>query len=196
MSGAPKLRHSGERSMLAAVLIAAAVALGAAPDGRDGESVESLLHEERPDVFLAKATLQQYLERVARQDWNGVRRLTHPKALATIASRARRGESDDLAPWSEDDHLGTFALKSARSAAPGIVLVEVAERGEAATYALFKSHGSWLVGAKEFGAHLGDLSDESIRARYPGWVDHEALTQARRVERSARRAERPAPRHR
>ena len=181
--------------MFAAVLIAAAVLAGSPPEGRD-ESVESLLHEEKPDVFLAKATLQQYLERVARQDWNGVRRLTHPKALAAIAARARRGEFDDLAPWSEDVHLGTFALKTARSAAPGIVLVEVAERGEAAAYVLFKSHGSWLVGAKEFGARLDDLSDESIRARYPGWVDHQALTQARRAERSARRAERPPARHR
>jgi hypothetical protein len=177
-------------------LFASAVLPGPAPEARDGESVQSLLNEESPDVFLARVTLQQYLERVARQDWDGVRRLTHPKALAGIGMHARRGESDDLAPWDTGDRLDKFALKGARSAAPGIVLVEIAEGGEAATYILFKSHGSWLVGDKEFGARLGDLSDESIRARYPGWVDHQALTQARRAERSARRAERAGARHR
>jgi hypothetical protein len=177
-------------------LVASAVPATPASAGQDGESVQSLLHEESPDVFLARATLQQYLERVMRQDWDGVRRLTHPKALVAGAARARRGESDDLAPWDADDHLGGFALKSARPAAPGIVLIEVAERGEVATYVLFKSHGSWLVGAKEFGAHPDDFSNESIRARYPGWVDHQALTQARRTERSARRAERAGAAHR
>jgi hypothetical protein len=185
--------------MLAVALSLLALAVAAAPDreGGHGESVQSILQEESPDVFLARATLQQYLERVARQDWGGVRRLTHPKALAAIAARARRGESDDLAAWDDADaHLGTFALKAARSAASGIVLIDVAESGEMATYILFKSHGSWLVGAKEFGARIGDISDESIRSRYRGWVDHEALTQARRAERSARRAERSSPRHR
>ncbi|HWE26097.1 MAG TPA: hypothetical protein VG496_19330 [Myxococcales bacterium] len=179
-------------------LLAVAVAEARAPEpGREsGESVESMLHPESAEVFLAKATLQQYLERVMRQDWRGVRSLTHPKALAAIAARRNRGESTDLAPWDIDDELVRFALKGARSAAPGIVLIEVTERGESATYVLFKSHGSWLVGAKEFGAHLDDVSDESVRARYPGWVDHQALTQARRAERTARRAERVGQRHR
>jgi hypothetical protein len=160
------------------------------------EPVQALLNEESPDVFLAKATLQQYLERVQRQDWNGVRRLTHPKALAAIQSRAARGESSELAPWDDDDHLVRFALKDARSAAPGIVLIEVGERGESATYVLFKTHESWRIGAKEFGASLGEITDESVRARYPGWVDHQALTQGRRAERTARRPQGVSERHR
>jgi hypothetical protein len=164
------------------------------PEEGQGGSVQSLLHEESADVFLARATLQQYLERVARQDWGGVRRLTHPKVLAAMAARRNRGE-ENLAPW-DDGALETFSLKAARSAAPGIVLVEVAESGESATYVLFKSHGSWLVGAKEFGAHLGEISDESIRSRHPGWVDQQALIQARRAERTARRPERTSQPHR
>jgi|SRR5438132_5341818 len=181
--------------MLAVVL--SLLALATNPESTSaaapGEPVQSMLHEESSDVFLAKATLQQYLERVARKDWNGVRRLTHPKALNAIQARRNRGE-EDLAPWDGDDELGTFALKAARSAGPGSVLVEVAERGQVATYILFKSRGSWLVGAKEFGAHLGDIPDDSIRSRYPGWVDHQALTQARRPERATRRPERRARR--
>jgi hypothetical protein len=181
--------------MLAVVLSLLALAANpqstSAPgDAGHAESVQSMLHEESPDVFLAKATLQQYLERVTRKDWNGVRRLTHPKALTAIDARSRRGEADDLAAWDADDELGPFALKAARSAGPGRVLVEVTERGQVATYILFKSRGSWLVGAKEFGARLGDIPDESIRSRYPGWVDHQALTQARRPERATRRPER------
>src|SRR5436305_12646400 len=151
--------------MLAVALSLLALAVAAAPDreGGHGESVQSILQEESPDVFLGRVTLQQYLERVARQEWGGVRRLTHPKALAAMAARRNRGE-ENLAPW-DDGALETFSLKAARSAAPGIVLVEVAEHDDSATYVLFKSNGSWRVGAKEFGAHLGDTSAESIRSR-------------------------------
>ena len=182
--------------MLAVVLSLFAFASPAesATEGGQAGSVHSLLHEESADVFLGRVTLQQYLERVARQEWGGVRRLTHPKALAAMAARRNRGE-ENLAPW-DDGALETFSLKAARSAAPGIVLVEVAEHDESAIYVLFKSNGSWRVGAKEFGAHLGDISDESIRSRYRGWVDHQALTQARRAERTARRPERTSQRHR
>ena len=105
--------------MLAVVLSLLALAANPESTSAHGESVQSMLHEESPDVFLGKATLQQYLERVTRKDWNGVRRLTHPKALTLIEARGRRGEGDDLAAWDADDELGPFALKAARSAGPG-----------------------------------------------------------------------------
>jgi hypothetical protein len=174
--------------MVAALL--ALLVLAVAPDSRvpreQGESVHAILREESPDVFLAKATLRQYLERAARNDRDGVRRLTHPKALPSRGPARRRGGAPELARWQDDEPSRTFELRDARSAGPGAVLVEVAEDDEAATYVLFKSHGSWLVADKRPGIRLGDISDESIRAGYPGWVDHQALTQARRAERSAR----------
>ena len=174
--------------MLVAAL--ALLALAAAPESRapreQGESVHSILKEESPDVFLAKATLRQYLQRAARNDWDGARRLTHPKALRSGGASRRRRDAPDLPRWQDDEPSTVFELADARSAGPGIVLVEVVEDGEAATYMLFKSHGSWLVGDRKAGVHLADISDESIRAGYPGWVDHQALTQARRAERAAR----------
>jgi hypothetical protein len=165
-------------------LLASALAPDSGARNDSGESIHAILPEESPDVFLAKATLRQYLERVVRKDWEGVKRLTHPKALTAIASAKRRGEIHDLAPWAADDELKTFELHGARSPAPGSVLVEVTEDQEPATYVVFKSRGSWLVGGRKPGARLSDISDESIRAGYPGWVDHQALTQARRAERS------------
>jgi hypothetical protein len=173
--------------MFAAMLVL--LALAAAPQSgeprSEGESVRAILREENPDVFLAKATLRQYLERAARNDWDGVRRLTHPKALPSGGSPRKRGDALEVARWQEEPP-DTFELRDARSAGPGAVLVEVVEDQESATYVVFKSHGSWLVGAKKPGLRLTDISDESIRLGYPGWVDHQALTQARRAERSAR----------
>jgi hypothetical protein len=170
--------------MLAAALAVLALA---APDSgapkEQGESVHAILREESPDVFLAKATIRQYLERAVRNDWDGVRRLTHPKALPSGGSPRKRGDALEVARW-QDDPPESFELRDARSTGPGTVLVEVTEDHEPVTYVVFKSHGSWLVGDKKPGMRLGDISDESIRARYPGWVDHQALVQARRAERA------------
>jgi hypothetical protein len=167
------------------VLLALAAATQSGTPRNEGESVHSMLREESPDVFLAKATLRQYLERAARNDWDGVRRLTHPKALPFGGSPRKRGDALEVARW-QHEPPENFELRDARSAGPGVVLVEVAEDDEPATYVVFKSHGSWLVGDKRPGLRLVDLSDESIRAGYPRWVDHQALTQARRAERSSR----------
>jgi hypothetical protein len=164
---------------VALAIVAAAAALDAAEKDRV-ESVQSLLREESPDVFLAKATLQQYLSRVVRRDWDGVKRLTHPKAR--------------LAPWTgRNDELKTFEFKSARSAGPGAVMIEIAEdvyhrdaqemtTGDPAVYMLFKSRGSWRVGDRKTGARLRSLSNDAVRS-YQGWVDHQALAQARRADR-------------
>jgi len=54
--------------MLAAMLLLAANASSTAQAPADS-SLQSMLEEESPDVFLAKATLQQYLSRVVRKDW-------------------------------------------------------------------------------------------------------------------------------
>jgi hypothetical protein len=173
--------------MLAAALVSFALAL--APDSgaanERGESVHQILREENPDVFLAKATLRQYLARAVRNDWAGVRRLTHPKALPSGGSPRKRGDPLEVARW-QDDPPEKFELLDARSAGPGAVLVEVTEDDQPVTYVVFKSHGAWLVGDRKPGMRLEDIPDEAIRAGYPGWVDHQALTQARRAERSAR----------
>ena len=164
---------------VALAMVAVAAALDPAPTDRV-DSAQSLLREESPDVFLAKATLQQYLSRVVRRDWDGAKRLTHPKAR--------------LGPWSDrSDELKTFEFKSARSAGPGAVVIEVAEdvyhraakdtsSGDPAVYMLFKSRGSWRVGDRKTGARLRSLSNDAVRTSYPGWVDHQALAQARRAE--------------
>jgi hypothetical protein len=172
-------------------ILAAAAAYESLPESDRGHSVQAMLQEETPDVFLAKATLQQYLSRVVRKDWNGVKRLTHPKALSAIR---RAGEArHQLAPWANgDEHLTTFEFKGARSAGPGAVAVQVSEdrgtsTGDAGVYLLFKSRGSWLVGDKKPGAELSDISNQSVRLGYSGWVDHQALAQARRAERLSRK---------
>ena len=180
---------------VAVIAAAAAVDSTSAKDRED--SVQAMLQEESADVFLAKATLQQYLSRVVRKDWDGVRRLTHPKGLAAIESLQKRAARarHNLAPWANgDDQLKTFEFREAKSAGPGVVMLEVGEdvyhreeqgmsTGDPAVYILFKSRGSWLVGDKKAGAELSDMSAESVRLGYPGWVDHQALTQARRAER-------------
>jgi hypothetical protein len=167
--------------MVAVAVVILAAALDGTAERQQGDSVQSLLREESPDVFLAKATLQQYLSRIVRRDWDGVKRLTHPKAR--------------LAPWSQrNDELKTFEFKEARSAGPGAVVIELAEdvyhryaqrmsTGDPAIYFLFKSRGAWLVGDRKPGSRLRNVSNDSIRTSYPGWVDHQALAQARRGDR-------------
>ncbi len=109
-----------------------------------------------------------------------MKRLTHPKAR--------------LSPWAErNDELKTFEFKDARPAAPGAVAIEIAEdvyhrdsqemsTGDPAVYLLFKSRGSWRVGDRKPGARLRNVSNDSIRTRYPGWVDSQGLAQARRAD--------------
>jgi len=172
---------------VALLTLSALAAFDSALDRPKGGSAQSLLHEESPDVFLAKATLQQYLSRIVRRDWDGVKRLTHPKT--------RRS------PWARrDDELKTFEFKEARSAGPGAVIIELAEdvyhrdsqemsTGDPAVYLLFKTRGTWRVGDRKPGGRIEKVSAESIRSAYPGWVDHQALAEARR-------AERPTGRHR
>ena len=155
--------------------------------------VQSMINEESPDVFLAKATLQQYLSREVRKDWDGVKRLTHPKALAAIAALKKRSgtETHNLAPWAnKEDALKTFRFGEAREIAPGVVLVATAEdtfhkqeqgmsTDDPAVYLLFKAHGGFVVGDKKAGVDLGDVSAESVRIGYPGWVDAQVKAQAR-----------------
>jgi hypothetical protein len=156
--------------------------------------VQSMLNEEPADVFLAKASLQQYLSRVVRKDWDGARRMTHPKSLAVLqALKQRTGrETHNLAPWANGDvQLKTFRFTGARQVAPGIVLVQVGEdtyRAEeqgmsvddAAVYLLFKSRGGFLVADKKADMQLAEVSDGSVRIGYPGYVDGQAQAQARR----------------
>ena len=162
-------------------ILATAAAVDSTVGKHRGDSAQSLLREESPEVFLAKATLQQYLSRIVRRDWDGVKRLTHPKAR--------------LSPWAEpNDELKTFQFKDARATGPGAVVIEMAEdvyhrdsqdmsTGDPAVYLLFKSRGSWLVGERKSGARLLNVSNDSVRSGYPGWVDHQALAQARRSDR-------------
>jgi hypothetical protein len=180
--------------MFLAVLLLGAVS-AVASDDRSGEAgVQSMLNEESPDVFLAKATLQQYLSRVVRKDWNGVRRLTHPKALGAIAHLKRRtgAERHNLAPWADrGTELKTFRFTGTRQVAPGAVLIQVGEdtwRSEEqgmsvddpAVYLLFKSRGGFLVADKKAGVDLSDVSDHSVLIGYPGYVDRQVQAQARR----------------
>ena len=175
--------------MVAALVLAAvsaASAIGSSPQA----SVQTLLQEEPPDVFLAKATLQQYLSRVVRKDWDGVRRLTHPKTLAALESGKLR--SRELAPWDGGEpELKTFRFVAAREAAPGVVLVRVGEDtyrsdaqamsvDDASVYVLFKSRGGFLVGDRKDGEELSEVSQRFLRARYPGYVDGQVQAQARR----------------
>jgi hypothetical protein len=181
--------------MVQASLLAVALAVNASTVGKPADSgVQSMLDEESADVFLAKATLQQYLSRVVRKDWDGARRLTHPRTMGVIAQLKRRtgAERHNLAPWSSRDvQLKTFKFVGARQVAPGAVLVQVGEdtwRAEEqgmsvddpAVYLLFKSRGGFLVGDKKAGVELGEVSDASVRAGYPGYVDQQVQAQARR----------------
>ncbi|HEY6911225.1 MAG TPA: hypothetical protein VI356_17735 [Myxococcales bacterium] len=176
--------------MMVAALVLAAVSAASSIDKSPRESVQALLQEEPPDVFLAKATLQQYLSRVVRKDWDGVRRLTHPKTLAALENGRIR--SRELAPWDDGEpELKTFRFVGAREVAPGVVLVQVGEDtyrpeeqgmsvDEASVYVLFKSRGGFLVGDRKDGAELAEVSDHFARARYPGYVDGQVQAQARR----------------
>jgi hypothetical protein len=176
--------------MVAALVLLAAVSAASAIDKSPQTSVQTLLQEEPPDVFLAKATLQQYLSRVVRKDWDGVRRLTHPKTLAALESGRMR--SRELAPWDDGEpELKTFRFVGAREVAPGVVLVEVGEDtyrreaqgmsvDDASVYVLFKSRGGFLVGDRKDAAELSEMSDHFVRARYPGYVDGQVRAQARR----------------
>jgi hypothetical protein len=157
-------------------------------------SVGSTLSQESPDVFLAKATLQQYLSRVVRKDWNGARQFTHPKTLRVIeqTDKRTRVEVHGLAPWANPElQLKTFQFIGAREVSPGIILVQVGEDtyrteqqalsvDDPAVYVLFRSRGGFLVGDKKAGAALTDVSDSSVRIGYPGYLDNPAPSQARR----------------
>jgi hypothetical protein len=181
---------------LALVLVLAASAANAAPAHVDDErgGISAMLDEEAPDVFLAKATLQQYLSRVVRKDWDGAKRLTHPKALNAVAQAKWRSgaERHALAPWAAKDvQLKQFRFERAKELAPGIVAIETSEdsaqagrrdlaEGEPAVYLLFKSRGGFLVGDKKAGMELAELRPEGLRSGYPGYVDAQAQAQARR----------------
>src|SRR5207245_11010515 len=115
----------------AAVLLAGAVANAAPPGAESG--VQSTLNEESPDVFLAKATLQQYLSRVVRKDWEAARRLTHPKALGVNSQlKSRTGvERNNLAPWANRDaELKTFRFIGPPQVSPGAGLIQGGEYSE------------------------------------------------------------------
>ena len=170
---------------VALAILAAAAAFDSTLDKPKGESVRSFPREESPDVFLAKATLQQYLSRIVRREWDGVRRLTHPGAR--------------LSPWTDpNDELKTFEFRGARSVGPGAVLVEVGEdvyhrdsqdmsTEDPAVYVLFKSGGSWLIRDRRPDVRLRQVSDDSVRASYPGWTNHRAFARARAEARLARK---------
>src|SRR5438094_4654661 len=105
--------------MVAALLLAAAAVSSSSTVDTSG--VQSMLDEESPDVFLAKATLQQYLSRVVRKDWDGARRLTHPRALGVIAHLKKRTgvERHNLAPWANPGvQLKTFKFVATRQVSP------------------------------------------------------------------------------
>lgn len=180
--------------MLAAILLASALTSKAPAPAQPAASLESMLDEESPDVFLAKATLQQYLSRLVREDWDAARRLTHPKALAAIAQVKRRTgvERHPLAPWADRSaQLKTFRFTGAREVSPGVVLIQVGEdtyRAEEegmsvddpALYLLIRSRGGFLVADKKAGIDLEQMSDRAVRLGYTGYLDHQVQAQARR----------------
>jgi hypothetical protein len=184
--------------MLAMAMVLVGAASGAVDTvvdkGSTDDDVSSMVQEESPEVFLAKATLQQYLSRVVRKDWDAAKRLMHPKAMAAIAELKKRSgvERHNLAPWADKQaQLKTFRFLDARQVSPGVVAVSVAEdtyhleeqgmsTDDLAVYLLFRSHGGFVVGDKKASAELADVSDESVRIGYRGWVDNESMAQARR----------------
>jgi hypothetical protein len=182
--------------MLTAMLVLATMATtgqAGAEKENDG-GIQSMFAEETPDVFLAKATLQQYLSRVVRKDWDGARRLTHPKTLAAIAQIKKRtgSEAHDLAPWANQNvQLKTFRFTESKQIAPGVVSLQVGEDNlyregnrmtsdEPAVYVLFKSRGGFLIGDKKTSAEISEVTGESVRSGYPGFVDVQVQAQARR----------------
>jgi hypothetical protein len=187
---------------MAIALLAAASGGSSTPRSQVAESeAQPAVEEESPEVFLAKAALQQYLSRVVRKDWDGVRHLTHPKALSAIAEARKRAGYDQhpLAPWARPkDRLETFRFRGARQVGPGAVAVAVGEdvfhadqRGlgadEPSVYLLFRSQRTFAVGDKRPGGDLPDVSDKAVRLGYRGYVDSQAVVQARRAPPLTRR---------
>ncbi len=181
--------------MVAAIaLMAALAAVNSTVDKSEESGVQSMLIEESPDVFLAKATLQQYLSRVVRKDWDGAKRLTHPKTMGVISQLKQRtgSERHNLAPWANRDvQLKTFRFSDAREIAPGAVMVQVGEDSyrteeqgmsldDASVYILFKSRGGFLVSDKKSGVQLSEVSADSVKIGYPGYIDAQVQAQARR----------------
>jgi hypothetical protein len=181
--------------MLTAMMLMASMATSQVnPDQESAAGIQSMLNEESPDVFLAKATLQQYLSRVVRKDWDGAKRLTHPKTLAAIAQQKKRTglEVHGLAPWANRERtLKTFRFTESRQIAPGVVAVQVGEdnlrregntmsANDPATYILFKSRGAFLIADKKDSVEVSEVSAESVRTTYPNFVDVQVLAQARR----------------
>jgi hypothetical protein len=181
--------------MLTAMILMASMATSQVHAEQENEpGIQTMLNEESPDVFLAKATLQQYLSRVVRKDWDGAKRLTHPKTLAAIAQVKKRTgqETHGLAPWANREvQLKTFRFVESKQIAPGVVAVQVGEdnlhregnamsSNDPATYILFKSRGAFLIGDKKDSVEVAEVSDESVRSTYPNFVDVQVLAQARR----------------
>jgi hypothetical protein len=188
--------------MLAVTLLVATMATSRANVERS-EAPAFQLTEESPDVFLAKATLQQYLSRVVRKDWDAARRLTHPKALQ---AQTRRRFQAGVAPWTDGDtELKAFRFVEARQIAPGVVAVQVGEdslhpgdgqlASDDAVYLLFKSRGSFLVGDKKPSFELAEVTEASVRRGYPGFVDGQVQAQAQ-AEAQQAQGRRPEKRRR
>ena len=190
------------RAAVAALAVFCAFGSRAYADQPD--SAHSMIDEDSPEIFLAKATLQQYLSRVIRKDWDGARRLTHPKALSMLDKMKRRSSSvrHNLAPWADPTTcLEAFRFLGAKQIAPGVILVSTGEDNfhteeqgvsadDPAVYVLFRHQGSYVIGDKKSGMALSDLSLDSVRAGYPGWSDGDrglSTAQARRPPRQARR---------
>ena len=139
----------------AAMMLLAAVSTVGKTTEAEESSVQSMLNEESPDVFLAKATLQQYLSRVVRKDWDGTRRLTHPKALSAIAALKKRtgAERHNLAPWANRQaQLKTFRFGQAKELSPreSVYAVEVAkEIGQSAPLAIVATRETLRRGLAE-----------------------------------------------
>ena len=187
------------RAAVAALAVFCAYASQVRADEPD--SAHSMVEEESPELFLAKATLQQYLSRVVRKDWEGARRLTHPKALAMLEKLKKRtgSERHNLAPWTDKDtRLEAFRFMGTREVAPGVVLVatgednfHAAEQGvsadDPAVYILFRKNGSYTIGDKKGGLGLADISNDSVREGYPGWGESELRAEGRRPSNHRRR---------
>ena len=192
--GQPAAQGRGSQMLTALLLMATMATTQAGLDKESDSGIPSMFAEETPDVFLAKATLQQYLSRVVRKDWDGAKRLTHPKTLAAIAQIKKRtgSETHDLAPWANrDTQLKTFRFVESRQISPGVVALQVGEDNlhregnrmstdEPAVYLLFKSRGGFLIGDKKASAEVAEVTAETARTSYNGFVDVQVQAQARR----------------
>ncbi|HYV65866.1 MAG TPA: hypothetical protein VE964_06465, partial [Myxococcales bacterium] len=54
-------------------------------------------------------------------------------------------------------------------------------------YVIFKTGGSWRVRDRKPGVRLRNVSDDSLRASYPGWTDHQGFARDRAEARQARK---------